>query len=471
MPVPSQLLSTLPLSRLTERPGLSALTKRVLVLCFLVMVADNYDNTAISFVMPRLIRDWHIDKLTASYVFTAGLFGLMVGSILFGWLGDLVGRKTMIIAGLIEFGLATLAATMAQNAEQLMVLRFLAGLGIGGAVPNGVALTNEFSPRRLRVFVVAAIFAGYTLGGSGGGFVAAWLMPTHGWPVVFLIGGILPLALAAILAVWLPESIRYLALHPRRSAEGVRLARAMRPDLAITAETRIVEEQAPAAASPILADLFAGPRAVMTPLLWLLYIANSMAVFGMTNWLPFLIESSGLAPQRAALVATLWSIGGTVGGLFASRFVDRLGLRAIVLFVLLGCPMVAVLGLAAQSAVLLFVTMTMAGFFVVGTQNSLHGISGSIYPTRVRTNGVGWALGVGKIGSISGPFLGGLLLARGLPVPELFVAAATPLLIALASAFLLMRLYNRHVHGRDSGSDRGTGDDPFAASVSDALPS
>lgn len=471
MPVSSLSLSTLPLSQLTERSGLSALTKRVLVLCFLVMVADNYDNTAISFVMPRLIRDWHLDKLTATFIIVAGLFGLMVGSILFGWLGDVVGRKTMIIAGLVEFGLVTLATMTAQNAEQIMVLRFLAGLGIGGAVPNGVALTNEYSPRRLRVFVVAAIFAGYTLGGSGGGFVAAWLMPAHGWPVVFLIGGVLPLVLAAILAASLPESIRYLALHPRRSGEAARLARAMRPDLAITAETRIVEEQMPAAPKPVLADLFAGPRAVMTPLLWLLYIANSMAVFGMTNWLPFLIESSGLAPQRAALVATLWSIGGTVGGLFASRFVDRFGLRAIVLFVLLGCPMVAVLGVAAQSAVLLFATMTMAGFFVVGTQNSLHGISGSIYPTRIRTNGVGWALGVAKIGSISGPFLGGVLLVRGLSVPELFIAASVPLLVALLSAFLLMRLYNRHVHGRDSGADRDTDGDPYAAPVSDALPS
>jgi AAHS family 4-hydroxybenzoate transporter-like MFS transporter len=459
-------LSRLSLSTLTEREGLSALTKRVLILCFLLMVADNYDNTAISFVMPRLLREWHLDKLTATLIIVAGLLGLMVGSILFGWLGDLVGRKRMIIAGLVEFGLATLASMFAQDAVQLMALRFVAGLGIGGALPNGIALTNEYSPRRLRVFVVAAIFAGYTLGGSGGGFVAAWLMPIHGWPVVFLIGGVMPLLLAAVLAAALPESIRFLALHPHRSAEATVLARRMRPDLAISPETQIVEDQATASATPILADLFAGPRAVMTPLLWLLYIANSMAVFGMTNWLPYLIESSGLPPQRAALVATLWSIGGTVGGLFASRFVDRLGLRAIVVYVLLGCPLVAMLGVAAQSAVWLFVTMTLAGFFVVGTQNSLHGISGSIYPTRIRSNGVGWALGIAKIGSISGPFLAGVLLANGLPVPELFVAAAMPLVVAFVSAFLLMRLYNRHVHGRDSGADAASPPTPDAAFAS-----
>jgi AAHS family 4-hydroxybenzoate transporter-like MFS transporter len=148
------------LSELTETKNLSALTKRVLVLCFLVMMADNYDNTATAFSMPRLIREWHIEKITVGWIFTAGLFGLMVGSIIYGWLGDRFGRKRALIWGMLWFGVLTLATMAARDVPELIVLRFLAGLGIGGALPNAVALVNESSPRRLRVFVVFVIFAG-----------------------------------------------------------------------------------------------------------------------------------------------------------------------------------------------------------------------------------------------------------------------------------------------------------------------
>jgi AAHS family 4-hydroxybenzoate transporter-like MFS transporter len=442
------MANTVKLSDLTERQTLAPITKRVIVLCFLVMMADNYDNTAMAFSMPRLIREWSIDKITVGWIFTAGLFGLMVGWILFGWLGDRFGRKRALIWGLLWFGVLTLMTMAARDVPQMIVLRFLAGLGIGGALPNAVALVNEFSPRRLRVFVVAVIFAGYTLGGSGGGFIAAGLMPSYGWQVVFLVGGVVPLILAAVLLFALPESMRFLALHPQRHDEALRIARSVRPDLSLPSDTRLIDDtDVSAHTKPALADLFEGPRAIMTPLLWLLYIGNSMAVFAISNWLPFLIEASGLPPTRAALAATLWSIGGTVGGLVASRLVDRAGLLTIVLFVLIGCPLTASLGLFAAGAGLLFFAIFFAGFFIVGTQNSLHGISGSIYPTSIRANGVGWALGIAKIGSISGPFAVGLLLSGGLTTRQLFFTAAAPLLVGLVASFLLMRLYNVHVHG------------------------
>jgi AAHS family 4-hydroxybenzoate transporter-like MFS transporter len=439
---------TLRLSELTERPGVSGLSKRVFLLCFLVMMADNYDNTAMAFSMPRLIHVWHIEQVTVGWIFSSGLFGLMVGSFLFGFLGDRFGRKKALIWGMIAFGILTLATMAASDVRQLMALRFLAGLGIGGALPNAVALVNEYAPRRMRVFVVAVIFAGYTLGGSGGGFVAAGLMPLYGWQVVFLVGGALPLLLACALAVLLPESVRFLALQPGRQSEALKLASALRPDLALTDRTRLVPDDEGSKPKVSIGDLFAGARRFMTPLLWLLYIANSMAVFAVTNWLPFLIESSGLPPTRAALGATLWSIGGTVGGLVASRLVDRYGLAAVTLFVLLGCPLTATLGVTGATPALLFGAVAVAGFFVVGTQNSLHGISGSIYPTRIRSNGVGWALGVAKIGSISGPFAVGLLLHAGLNTRQLFFTAAFPLAVAFVSAFFLMLLYDRHVHGK-----------------------
>ena len=443
---------------LAEGDRLAPLTKRVLLLCFLVMVVDNYDNTAISFAMPQLVREWHIDKVTVGSIFTAGIFGLMVGSIIFGWLGDRFGRKTGLLAGLVWFGLVTLCVTRAASVPQLVALRFLAGLGIGGALPNAVALVNEYSPRRIRVFAIAVIFAGYTLGGSGGGFIAAGLMPIYGWPVVFVVGGILPLLLAAALLLWLPESIRFLSLRRANDAKVRRLARALRPDLRLAPDVRLVGEIDDDKAAGIrFADLFRGPLRAMTPLLWVLYIANSMAVFAITNWLPFLAEAAGLPPVRAALAATLWSIGGTLGGLIASWFADRVGLRAIVVFILIGCPMTASLGYWAGDVGVLFGAIFFAGVFVVGTQNSLHGIAGSIYPTQIRSNGVGWALGIAKIGSISGPFAVGLLLTAGLGVKQLFLTTALPLSVGAVASLLLMRLYNRYVH--NAPSRRSSADD------------
>ena len=447
---------------LAEGRRLAPLTKRVLALCFLVMMVDNYDNTAISFAMPQLIRDWHIDKVTVGSIFTAGIFGLMVGSIVFGWLGDRFGRKTALLAGLVWFGLVTLCVTRAASVPQLVVLRFIAGLGIGGALPNAVALVNEYSPRRIRVFAIAVIFAGYTLGGSGGGFVAASLMPTYGWPVVFVIGGILPLLLAAALLPWLPESIRFLSLSRANDAKVRRLATAMRPDLRLSPDVRLVGEADDKVGKIRPSDLFRGPLRVMTPPLWILYIANSMAVFAISNWLPFLAEAAGLPPVRAALGATLWSIGGTLGGLIASWFADRVGLRAIVVFIVIGCPLTASLGYWAEDIGVLFGAIFFAGVFVVGTQNSLHGIAGSIYPTRIRSNGVGWALGIAKIGSISGPFAVGVLLTAGFGVKQLFLTTAVPLTTAAIAAFLLMRLYSRHVHQVPSPTTRPD-DLPLAA--------
>jgi AAHS family 4-hydroxybenzoate transporter-like MFS transporter len=437
---------TIELSEILDAQRVSGVTVRVTLLCFLIMVADSYDVSALSFAVPELIRQWHVDKIATGTVFSASLFGLMIGSVLFGFIGDRWGRKTAIIAGSVVFGALTLATGFATSLNEMLAIRFLACVGLGGAVPNAVALTNEYSPRHARVTSIAVIFAGYALGGTLGGVISAQLVPIYGWPVIFYLGGAVSLMLALALIVWLPESIGDLALRPEGAARAVELAAWIRPDLDLNGVGRISVWTEDDRSQFVLKRLFAGQRAAMTPLLWIVYIANSVTLFALVSWLPVLVESAGMSRGVAATALSLFFLGGAVGGLAVGRLIDRSGMLALVMSAAIGSPIVASLGIMGGSSSLLLAAATAAGFFTIGVQNSLHGIAGKIYPTSIRSNGIGWALGVGKIGSIAGPFIGGVLLAWALPVQQLFWAAAVPIALVAVAAFFLMRLYDSNVH-------------------------
>ncbi|MGM4903337.1 MFS transporter [Tardiphaga sp. 866_E4_N2_1] len=407
-------------------------TIRVTALSFLLMVADSYDVAALSFAVPELIRTWKVDKLAVGGVFSAGLFGLLVGSIVFGYIGDRWGRKKAIIIGAILFGVVTYATGWASALNQLLIYRFIACVGLGGAVPNAVALTNEFAPKHLRVTAITVIFAGYAIGGTFGGVIAAQLVPAYGWPIIFQLGGAASLLLAVALMFFLPESSSYLA------------AKAVARDGAASAVLAVRRSDEQLGSS--FAQLFSEHRSIMTPLLWVVYVANSITLFSLVSWLPVLIEAAGLPRSAAALALSCFFLGGAVGGLVVGYIIDRSGMRALVGSALIACPVVGSLGVLNSSEPLLLAAATTAGFFTIGVQNSLHGIAGSIYPTPIRANGLGWALGIGKIGSIAGPFVGGILLSMALPVSQLFWAAAVPIGVVTVASFFLMRIYDHSVH-------------------------
>lgn len=410
----------------------TALTIRVTALSLLLMIADSYDVAALSFAVPELIRNWKVDKLAVGGVFSAGLFGLLIGSIIFGYIGDRWGRRRAIIVGSALFAVVTYATGWATTLNELWIYRFIACVGLGGAVPNAVALTNEFAPKHLRVTAIAIIFAGYAIGGTFGGVISAQLVPAYGWPIIFQLGGVVSLLLTVGLMFLLPESLSYIAARAagRDGAAGYQLP-------------------APGADQEIgstFAQLFAERRSIMTPLLWVVYVANSITLFALVSWLPVLIEAAGLPRSAAALALSCFFLGGAAGGLVVAYIIDRSGMRALVGSALLACPVVGSLGVLNSSEALLLVAATAAGFFTIGVQNSLHGVAGSIYPTPIRANGLGWALGIGKIGSIAGPFIGGVLLSMALPVSQLFWVAAVPIGIVTVASFFLMRVYDRSVH-------------------------
>jgi MFS transporter, AAHS family, 4-hydroxybenzoate transporter len=409
----------------------------------LCMLLDGFDFGGISYVLPSLAREWNVPVSAFGPVLGVGVFGIMIGSIVFGYVGDKVGRKRTMLLGCWWFGAFVFASVWAPNVEVLLGLRFLAGMGLYAAVPNAIVLINEFAPSRLKATWVVFMFTGFTLGNVVAGLAAASLIPAYGWRVMFVLGGLLPIPLAIVLIFILPESVRFLAQHEERWGELAAILGKMKPGLSIPANARFsIHEKKSEKFSYKL--LFAGPLALITPLLWLFYIANSAAVFFISGWMPTLIQSVGFTHTQAALTASLNSVGATIGGLFAGVIMDRLGLKAVALFPLLGALISFGIGYPMPT-VALEILVFAQGFFVIGAQFACTALGPMFYPTSYRSEGEGTALAVAKIGSIAGPVIGGIVIGMHLPLYQLFYVAAVPLLFSATAAFYLGKAAQKSV--------------------------
>jgi AAHS family 4-hydroxybenzoate transporter-like MFS transporter len=423
---------------------------------FAIIISDGYDITAIAFAAPELLKQWGItDRSALAPVFSASLVGILVGSPSFGFIGDRYGRKTAAIGSLVVFGVFTLAAARAATLDQMLWLRALAGIGLGGLMPTMIALTGEFAPRRFRATLIIVMFCGVTLGGAIPAAIAVWLVPTYGWQTIFLIGGVLPLVLAVCAWLWLPESVKFLVVKGRRE-EAVRVLGMAAPDVAIGPQTVLVPPSETHYAGFNPKHLFSEGLAPITPLLWLCFAINLMGFYFLISWMPTLLIGQHLLTQSQAAVATsLVQIGGTVGGFALCRPMERRGFWPVALLFVGAVPFVALIGwAAATSPSLLMVVVFIAGFCILGLQFGLNAASAMIYPTSVRSNGSGWAFGVGRFGSILGPIFGGKLIALKLSVPMLFLIAAVPFVVGTVACIALAILYAARFKGVGLG-ERG----------------
>lgn len=424
---------------LIDRLPIGSFQIRVLLICAAVLFVDGFDTQAIGYVAPALAQEWKLSRGALGPVFSAGLFGLMLGAIAFGTLADRVGRKRIIVIATAAFGLGTLATVLAQDATSLMVLRFLTGLGLGGAMPNAVALTSELAPHRRRATMVMAMFAGFSIGAALGGLLAAALIPAFGWRAVFLVGGLVPLLLTPLLAVSLPESIRYLALVGGRDRDVAALLRQVDPTLRTADDTRFVVPEPRLPGLPV-AHLFAERRAGTTLLLWVVFFMSLLDLYLLSNWLPTVLNDLGVSVSSAAAIGAMLQVGGVVGTFALGRIIDRFSFRALAVTYLGAAVAVAAIGLSGHAIALVTMAIFAAGFCIVGGQIASNALTATYYPTAIRATGMGWALGIGRIGSIVGPLIGGAMLANHIDVQTLFLVAAIPALVAAATALLLARI-------------------------------
>lgn len=452
--------------RLVDEQKIGSFHIKLLVLSWLAMFSDGYDISALSFAAPELVRQWGVPSEAFKVAFSASLFGVLFGAPLLGYIGDRFGRRKAILLGSVIFGVGTLAMVWTTSLEQMAALRFLTGIGIGGLMPNTISLNSEMSPRRWRATLVVLMFTGITLGSGMPGPVAGWLVPEYGWQILFVIGGAVPLAIAVVLFFALPESVKFLARHPSRRAQLLKTARRMRPDLQLPDDAQFVVEQPAAAAASSNSDflglrqIFTGGLAFITPLLWVCFGTTLMANYFLNSWLPLIFESNGITPKQAAIASTLYHFGGTIGGIVVSVLLNRFGFAAIAALFALAAPAIAAIGFEGLSTTTLTYVSGFAGLAVLGAQFGNNACSGLIYPTEARSQGVGWALGIGRIGSIVGPYVGGVLIGMNIPMNELFLWASLPMALGLVAAMLVARLCYKRFRGftlddRPAESDAG----------------
>lgn len=366
---------------------------RVEWLCALALLFEGYDIASIGYAVPSLVDAWRIQPSVFTQVLTAGNVGLMIGSLVAGWLADRLGRKPVLMGCIFLFGAFSLMSAFAGSPSGLSAMRFLTGLGLGGGLPTVLALASDVAPRTRQERFVILVNVGVPIGFSTGGLLATWLVRAFGWPAIFVVGGTLPLCLLPLLEIWLPESCTQFTPTRRRD----QVAALFRPDLA----TR-------------------------TLLLWHINALSYLSVYFILLWMPAILHMSGTSSSRSILATTIYGFGVIASPVFAALVAERFGLKRILTW-----------GLTFGASCALLIGILQPGFWKLllllcgvgiggGCQGGINSLSALSYPPSIRSTGAGWALGVGRIGTIAGPLLGGLLLSLGVRTQYIFVAASVP---------------------------------------------
>ncbi|KWR75074.1 MFS transporter [Cupriavidus sp. IDO] len=430
-----------------DRHPLSAFQVTIVVLCFLIVAVDGFDTAAIGFIAPAIRGEWHLTPAQLAPLFGAGLGGLMAGAFLFGPLADRFGRKSVLVLSVLFFGAASLASAWSGDLMTLIALRFLTGLGLGGAMPNAITLTSEFCPDKRRSFLVTTMFCGFTLGSAFGGLASAALIDAFGWRSVLVVGGVLPLGLAVLLASLLPESVRYLVMAGKGRERIAATLQRIAPQADLRDATFVVSEQR-ATGSPVR-HLFRPELLRGTLLFWLTFFMSLLVIYLLSSWLPTLLRSTGQSMRTAALVTTMFQVGGTVGAIALGWLMDRINPHYVLTasYTLAGLCIAAV-GSFASDPVAAGVAVFFAGFCISGSQVGGNALSASFYPTDCRATGVSWANAVGRMGSVIGSVGGATMLSMGLGMPALFALIGVPAVIAGVSMFSLGMVRRAPVVGK-----------------------
>jgi AAHS family 4-hydroxybenzoate transporter-like MFS transporter len=429
-------MNQIDVSEVIDQSPLSRFQLMVLLLCTVCLIIDGFDVQALGYAAPAIMRDWQVAKAGFGPVFGAGLLGMTFGALCLGVVADKIGRRPVLIASLLFLAACSFATTFCGSLHQLLVLRFLTGLGMGAIIPNAIALAGEFSPARLRVSLMMLTSSGFIIGGVVGGALAAVLIPAYGWHAVFIAGALAPLALAVCMLLFLPESVQFLVLRDRPAARIFATLRRIAPQLRANAESTFHVHEARGKGVPV-AQLFRQRMATGTLLLWVVNFMNLICAYFLANWLPIMMNDAGHSPAHAVLAGTTLWIGGLLGNLILGWLVERYGFGPVMTGMFsVASVSIAAIGLVSASLPQALVVITVAGFCVMGGQSALNALAATYYPTAVRTTGIGWAMGIGRFGSILGPLIGGELMGLNWSVPHLFLAAAVPTMIAVAASLL-----------------------------------
>jgi AAHS family 4-hydroxybenzoate transporter-like MFS transporter len=418
----------------------------VFVLCSLAAFLDGMDTQSIGIAAPVIAANLKLSTPALGPVFSAALVGATLGALTFGSLGDKYGRKRMLALAVFIFGLFTIATAYAQTFEQLLLIRFAAGIGLGGATPCFIALASEFAPARRRAMVASVIWAAFPFGGFVGGFLNAYILSVFGWQAIFLIGGMLPIVITLVLMIWLPESLKFLIAQ---GAEAVRIGtivRRLQPGL--PANAQFVSNEQKAQGLP-LKHLFSEGRAMGTLLLWVPFFTAFGVLILAVLWTPLLLRDNGISPAMAGVAVAFNGLGALIGMSSAGWLIERFGVaRILVPAFLLGAVATALVGYAAASVPAMATELFLIGLFVGMGGSGAIALAALTYPTAIRSSGVGWAMAMGRFGQVIAPLFAGAAVKAGWSNIQLFVVLAiAPVLGALA--IFALRAVPTHVRATE----------------------
>lgn len=421
-------------SFINEQP-LGRFQIRIALLCASILFLDSFDSAALGYVAPALTELWHLPRGALGPVFASGFFGQLLGALVAGPVADRVGRKPVILAACIGFGLGALATTQVHSLAGLLGVRLFTGLGLGAALPNAVALTTEYSPAARRARLLVLVFCGITLGSVAAGLIAAHLPASYGWSGVFWVGGLAPLVFVPVLAAGLAESPFLLAIRRQQDAQIAAVLRRINPSVPQDARFTLQEETA-SASSP--RQLFAAGRAVATLLLWFVVFMNNLEIYVFASWLPTLARSSGLAEQASVLTGVAMTAGGLLGTLAMGWLLERFRIESVMSINYAAAGVfIALLAWVAGDRLLMGLMAVGTGFCIVGGQTGANALIAYRHPTYIRATALAWALGSGRIASILGPLGAGWIISLGWSSRATFLLAVLP---AIAASAAILRL-------------------------------
>lgn len=417
----------------------------VLFWCAFAIFSEGYDLVILGSAIPVLIEEWGITSNQAGMLGSATIIGMMLGAFFFGTLADRIGRKNIIIFCVAIFSFFTFIIGFTNNIYQFGMFRFIAGIGLGGVMPNAIALMSEYAPKNLKSTLVSVMFSGYSVGGIIASLIAILLTPMYGWEVTFFIGGI-PLLFLPFMYKTLPES-PYILIARQQNKELASILVKLKTKYVPTDGERFSTGFPEQEVGNAVAELFKKGRAFSTVMIWLAFSMCLLMIFGMNTWLPELMNAAGYPLTSSILFLLVLNFGAIFGAIGGGWLSDKWNpKKVLVLFFIVAAISILFLGFKAN-ILLLYVLVAIAGASTVGTQIIANAYTSQFYPSKIRSSGVGWALGVGRLGAIAGPLVGGILLTLALPTYQNFLAFAIPAIIGAIAIFF--------VKEKQSGSEIG----------------
>ncbi len=441
-------MKTLDVNEVIDNARFTRFHWTVMWLCATLLIFDGYDLFIYGAVLPTLMQYWQLTPVQAGALGSYALFGMMFGAFIFGPLADRIGRKKGIAISFMLFSLATFCSGFAATPTEFGIFRFIAGLGCGGLMPNAVALMNEYAPKRSRSTLVAIMFSGYSLGGVLCAGLGIYMLPRFGWQSMFFAAAA-PLAILPIVLWKLPESVGFMLRQGQHEKARATLLK-MAPHLDL-AETQLVQSGTKGAGAPML-DLFKDGRSLGTFMIWLSFFCCLLMVYALGSWLPKLMASAGYSLGSSLSFLLALNFGGVIGAIAGGWLGDRFSLpKVMVGYFALGTASIALLGFNSPMP-MLYLLIVIAGATTIGTQILLYANTAQFYPLAIRSTGIGWASGVGRIGAIVGPLLGGSLMAAALPLKMNFLVFAVPGLVAALAIGVFMLVYRSRATPAVSGT-------------------